>query len=416
LITGYISAISLLGEQLFVEKSFFKEINFGGLSVVMHTEGDLQYLFFFKELSKQSYQSIENEINRVIRIINIHYFNFLNTALPTPDEIDEEIEIIADRFSDTHKKIIDYSRKQHIAYIGSESDVITDILRADYLKYNFQKFNKSHEIIDYLLNYEVDILIIDQTSDSISSLSLASQAKDIIPGIQIVALLSHFNKQNLMRTLNDDYIDFVFSPTDQAEELEKILDLAFEQSLKIKTQLIGFQPHNIQYSLHRSVVTRSMLRSHDSAFRISKIPEFLGVFIMQEDFPYFTKLWSSSENSTIDFDEQLFAGFISSMEMFNDELFASDEHFSGFKFGETSIIIRKQLSFTFVFFLGNVDHTNFPMIEKQLAQSANVIHSTIINSEGFFDYDIRNKYDITDLILHHINELFMRLVSLNFFD
>ena len=98
------------------------------------------------------------------------------------------------------------------------------------------------------------------------------------------------------------------------------------------------------------------------------------------------------------------------------EILPKLKHFSGFKFGETSIIIRKQLSFTFVFFLGNVDHTNFPMIEKQLALSANIMHATIINSEGFFDYDIRHKYDITELILHHANELFLRLVSHNFFD
>ncbi|MHA2501736.1 MAG: hypothetical protein ACXAE3_02515 [Candidatus Kariarchaeaceae archaeon] len=416
LITGYISAISLLGEQLFEEDSFFREINFGGLSVVMHTEGDIQFMFFFKELSKQSYQTIENEINRVIKRMNIHYFDFLRSEKPTPDEIDEEIEIIADYFSKTHKKIVDFSRKLNVVYYGAQSESVNRLLRSDLEKYNFQRFTRSTEVIDYLLNYEVDILILDQLDEFESSLVLANQAKDIKPEIQTMASLRQFNSQNLMRSLNDDFIDYVFDIDDTAEEVEKLIDDAFQQSLKIRTQLLGTQPDNSENSLHRSVVTRSMLRSNDSAYRISKIPEFYGIFIMNDDFPYFRKLWPNSAGRTINFDEQLFAGFVSSMEMFSAELFESEEDFSGFKFGDITILIRQKFSFNFVYFLANVDHTNFAMIEKQLAHSSDIIHEAIMNSEGFYVYDIKNAYDVSEVILYHVTELFMRLVSLNFFD
>ena len=159
---------------------------------------------------------------------------------------------------------------------------------------------------------------------------------------------------------------------------------------------MNYHPQHLQDSLHRSVIARSMLRSFKSSFETSNVPEFYGVFVMQGDLPYYQKIWSHDENLFMNFDEQLFAGFVNSMEMFTSEIFSSQPEFSGFTFGEMNIIIKHHFDFSFIFFLSQIDHTNSLMIEGQLQHFTDSMYQMIINSEGFFNYDMEEEFDITN--------------------
>ena len=198
---------------------------------------------------------------------------------------------------------------------------------------------------------------------------------------------------------------------DPESEIEKYLDIASDRALKIKSKTTSYHPHNSTLSFHQTKITRSMLRDKQSAFRVSSIPELHGIFIIREDFPFYTSLWPISGKEIV-FDQQLFASFVSSLESFSDEIFESHAEFSGLKFGDIHLVIKQVFDFTFVYFVSNLDHTNFLIADKQISLNSQIVFEQIINSE-IYQNQLSSNGTLYKIIEHLITNLHIRLLSLN---
>lgn len=412
LISSYITAISLLGSELFNENSYFEEINLAGTSIVLHVMDGVQFLFFFRYLDKSNYMAVEEHIKRLIQNVATNYSDELKRVMPLSKDANQSIERQLESLKTQHDDFLHTMHKQNIIIYGNQLPKLNTILSRKRNKYNIERFTKIDDLIDYLMNNEADVLIMNQVLDENEwNFSIASQAKDIHPGIQIVALLRRMKQIHLLKILNNDYIDFVLSYKDSEETIEKYLDKAFSEAINIKGKK-KFLPHNIRYSFHQATIARSVLRTDKTAFEQSNIPELYGVFISQGDMPFYSNFWPHSDTN-FNFDETLFAGFLASMEAFTDEIFDTHEQFSGFKFGDVHIVVKNIFEFSFAFFAGNLDHTNFTYVDKAFKRSAELMYDLISNSEVFDHNESLHTVSIVKLIYQVMIEQFMRFVSLN---
>lgn len=418
LIMGYISAISLLGQQLFEEKSPFQEINFGGISVIMQLVDEVQFLFFFKNLTKQNFPVLEQHIKDFKQKILEDHINDFHLTYPLSDEVITSINTKASLLKQLYLADVDYNQKQLLIIYGNQLPKLNSILatmprfveKKDQIV--VKRFTDKDLLLDYLQMHQADILLINQVlKESDWTFTLAGQIKEVIPSIQVIAMVRRYNQSEIIRILNDDNIDYILSYVDSEDHFEKYILEALERSIQIKEKITFHQPHDVKYS-HQSTVTRSLLRSNQDSFEISHVPELFGMFISHEDEPFYSNFWPISERP-INFDQHLFAGFINSIELFTTEIFETEGEFNGLKFGDIQLVMKKLFDYSFVYFVGNVDHTNYVLIDKATKDISQEMYELIYN-EDLFGNRKQSRLELERLLYQSMVELHVRFTSLNF--
>lgn len=406
LITGYISAISMLGEELFQQDSHFEEINLAGTSIILHFYEDIQFLFFFSHLSKHNFQQLEHDMNSIINGITEEYYNLIKSNKPFPLSVVNRIDYVIKALADKQEDYVDTREKQHIILFGNQLPKLNSILKRKTGKYRIYRYMSTKDLLYHLVNEQTDVIVMNQVLyDDKWNYTLAAHAKEIDPSISIIALLKELTESFLLKILNDEQLDFALGYSDSEETIETYFDAAAERARAIKSSMEDFQPHNLQFTSNRVSMAKTRLRKYKDAFEQITIPELVGIFIIKANEPYYRNFWSESE-AAIHFDDKLLAGFINSLDLFTEEIFDSQEDFSGLKFGDVHLLVKKQFEFDFIYFMANLDHTNTDTVDLLLERHSEMLFEQIINTEDFDEASIKINQQMT--------ELYMKFVGLNF--
>ena len=412
LLSVYISAITLLGQQLFERGMLMQEINFGGISIYFHFHEELQFSFLVNNLTKNNQNKVETLISNIINDLISNTFPLISHQNIIADYHDELIaEIIDSKVAEVFKgKLMKKSQLQDLNLIifGDSYLKLENIITENFQDIKVKHLISYDNLTNYLKENEIDLLIINPLiSEGTSNLPLAIYAKGLSPRIQIIGSIDKYGSDRLLKILKTGAVEFVISHEDNQEVIITWIKRAAEKAYRLKINTKIPLPYNLRFSFDQSEFTRSLLRTHSNSYLRMEIPKLYGIFIIRNNLPFYQKLWSEADDE-ISIDMDLFAGFLSSLATFSKEMFETSESITGLKFGDTSIIIQSNFEFMFVFFAGNLNPSNFDVTDKH------------IQTTTFGLYDLISTVEIGDLtgdLLFQIDqllvELFMKFSSLS---
>jgi DNA-binding NarL/FixJ family response regulator len=412
LVSGYLSAVSIMGSELFQEDKNFEEINLAGISIILHALDEIQFLFFYNNLNKYNFKPLEYKLNTTVSNI-YNYIDYIETDRPIPTNIQQEISTLLTEMHEATVKTAKGFAKHEIVIYGNQLPKLNQILANNDDQYKVYRYRDKMEVLDHLVNGAPNVVIINQISgENTWNYDLAPNIKDLKPAVSIIALLKNDDVEILLSALNNEYIDFVLNYDDDENIFLKYLKKAAEQSHSIRLNSSLLSPHNLQYTVNHSSLVKTKLRNFTQMYQKISEPKVYGLFISKNESTFYKKFFPD-EGLNINLNDTLLAGFISSLDLFVDEIFNNKKEFSGFKFGDVHLLIKKQYDYFFVFFIGNLDLSNYDLINYQVENFTWMMFDVIINWEYTNKLD-KSSINFETLIEQLFEEFVHKCVFLSF--
>jgi PleD family two-component response regulator len=410
LFSGYISAIMLLGERLLSNNELLEEINFGGISIFVHNERQLQFLLFFKHLSKSNHRVAETMVKNIVNNIIENSYDLLIDYMPLSNDAYEYIKNIIEvqsTYVDAQSELTSAKSLKHsILLYGKQFPKLNTIMKPFKKVYDITRFNDRVKTMRYLSENDCETVILNPiVSPKLQHFALASQIKDISPRTQIIGLIPELQINDLLNVVNNDSVDFVLTYKDTQVQYYTIIKNAVGRAQKIQRDST---PQRLIYSFDQSTIVKSMLVQQLGDLEKAVPPELYGLFIAKEAQPYYHKFWQLDEDD-FELDPVLFAGFISALVEFSSETFDStNELFTGIKFANASLITRHLYDYTFVFFVRSINQLNLDFTKNHVDVTVGTIHDVLLlhDLEGETNENIALNIDQIGV------ELFLKLTSM----
>jgi hypothetical protein len=305
---------------------------------------------------------------------------------------------------------IEFKRREYIncIFYGNNFPILENVLSSQIPNINIETIQSLEILTTYLQEHIIDILVINPIfKGENSKLPLASHFKDISPKTQIIAVIDTYSLDTLLTIMQFGVIESVFSLQDDEEKISRIVKRIGEKAQRIRKNSKIPLPHNLRFSFEQSEFARSLLQMHSRSYQRMDIPHFYGLFISRDSLPYYQQVWSEGDEQ-INFDSDLFAGFLSSLAFFSNEMFDTSESVTGVKFGETTLVVQNQFEFCFVYFIGKLETTNVNLLQNSILQTTFSLYDIISESTTF------ELSDVSKMKIEHVFiDVFMRISSLN---
>ncbi|MHA2097954.1 MAG: hypothetical protein ACW99A_04650 [Candidatus Kariarchaeaceae archaeon] len=413
LLSGYLSAITMLGNTLF-SKSTIDSIDFGGVSAVFSSHSKLHYAFFLENLSKHNYGQAEQFLEELAREIDYDFSDLLVSGDTLEQEdtrrINSKIKSLIEQISSVRGGKLE-SKLPVVMSFGPEYLNMSVMLSNLGSKFLIRSFIDETEGFEFLYKNNVDVVLISPIiTQKHSNLGLAARILDISPNVQIIGVNYRYSMRQMVQILNSGVISNVIYPRIDQNKFEQLLIDAFESahSIDLESNLGVKQRVLMSYEPH---IQKSLLRKGQMTYNRMKKPELYGIFIARDSLPYYTKFYHE-KNYTETLDELLFAGFISSLDTFSQEMFEASEPYSGIILGSASLITFNYFDYSFAFFTNNIDELNYPFVKKHLSESVHFLFDLISNTE--LDDPLEYDKTIPNKIEQSLVELFLIFSSLSF--
>ncbi len=409
LFAGYLSGVAILGRELFTNKKPLKEINFGGVSVILRFHGDVQFSIFVRNLTRYNFSSTEEIISDLVSKI-----------LDCCREEIEDMDIISE---DAHQKLMLLSKKlesinefvlfeqetadqifdeQVILMIGSDKKFLSKIKNFMERRRNLQVITTKNvdDIISYINQHNCGALLLDSELKDGNPLNLAEYAKEINPAIQVIYRIRDRRASSpLIRALNSGVINYIIPYKAPFKELTKWTLNSLEKSREIKEKSISGE--NIAQALDQATIARMMIRKNLERFEPESKPELRGIFISKAVEPIFQIFWGRDDDEKIEFDEEMMAGLVSSLGDVGEEMFSEQETIGKLELGGADILVQHRDDFTFAFIIKNIDPNTSVVINKEIIKSADSLF--IIVKDGIDRSnanEIQSRFDTTSNIIY----------------
>ncbi len=413
LLSGYLSAITILGKTLFSTSSI-DSIDFGGVSAVFTSQNNLHFAFFLEKLSKSNYSLAEQFLEELAREITFEYSEILVSGevleIEHTRKINNRIERMIAQISNIKGGKVT-SPKPTVISFGTQYLNTSVMLNNLSSRFEIHHFDIETDAFEFLYKNNVDVVIVSPViSQKRSSLGFAARVLEISPNVQIIGINYRFTMTQLVRILNSGVVGYVISARISQDAFSDLIEKAYEgvHSIDLESNLGVKQRVLMSYEPH---IQKSLLRKDQLTYNRMKKPDLYGIFIARDSFPYYSKYFFDG-NLSESFDDLLFAGFISSLDTFSREMFSSTEPYSGIILGNAALITFNYFDFSFAFFTGNIDELNYPFVKKHLSEIVHYLFDLISNAdlEDPFAYDVY----VPNKIEQALVELFMVFSSLSF--
>ncbi|MHA2250727.1 MAG: hypothetical protein ACXAD7_10205 [Candidatus Kariarchaeaceae archaeon] len=413
LLSGYISAMTMLGQQLFQRGKNIREINFGGISVFFHLENELQFSFFVHNLTKSNYDKTEELIGEIVMdIVYLSGLELSSTTSMDSEEIERITKIIYDKLVARNqiKSKAELEKPLMLTY-GVQyliTSVVLNSLHEDFSNYSVEN---EEDALVYLFENDVDVLIVTPIrSDKVSRLSFAAKIKERLPKMQIIGIMDKFKSEHLIEVINSNSVDMVLSNDYWIDEFRSVLKSAADKAKTMKTGTMALRNQKFLFSYDQSLIARTLLKDSRADYEMIKTPEFHALIISRDELPFYSKYWQHG-GVKIELDELMFSGFIASISSFSREMFISTEPYAGITFGDASLIILNYFDISFAFFVVNVDQSNYPLVHKHIETTVFMLYNLIVNTkvDDLDDWDPELPIKIEQMA----TELFLKFASIS---
>ncbi|MHA2504379.1 MAG: hypothetical protein ACXAE3_16110 [Candidatus Kariarchaeaceae archaeon] len=413
LFAGYLSGITMLGQELLKSADPLKEINFGGISVIFRFYDDLQYSIFVRNLSKHNVGKAEEVITDILgELMSAHENILASTDRPTDEEL-VGMEAICNRFDNVNEQVIyEHETKdqgqvfkgQEVLIYGTDNKEHQKIMNYLDSKVEFRitTTSKEEEAKDFFRNTEIAVLVIDSDLNNYavqSPLDFADFVKDEYPFTQVIYQMRDRRASSpIIRSLNSGAINYLISYRSTRKELRDWIEKGIEKSLEIRAQSESSEAGG----LDAAIIAKTMIRSNAQSYLTDSTPVLGGLFISKAETPIFKRFW---EPSVAELDEHMLAGLVASLESVGGEMFYDDSSIGGLELGDSNILVEHRDEFNVVFFIKNLASHNVIMIKQDLENFTDKLWELVSGAEVHQDEEFASRLDtLSNKILSDFSE------------
>ncbi|MCE7736010.1 MAG: hypothetical protein GPJ54_14100 [Candidatus Heimdallarchaeota archaeon] len=424
LLAGYLSSITALGNDLFNNQQALKEINFGGISVIFRFHESIQFSFLVKNLTKHNFEKAEDRISMLVDQIIEKYGDTLNTGFLTDEDEAELVKLSVD-FDLEDEEGIELTEEVESIFSMPESLVLlygNNEFQQQYLIKELEKLNSEdteydtmnlsfnlisttneEEAVEIIRNKNCDVVLIDTNlTRGRSPDDFADFTKEMKPLISVIILESHeYASETLVSAINNDTIEFVMPSDDTPSEIMNYVlkGIIRSRTLADKSTITD----ELENSRDSFTIAKMKLRDNLDSFDQEEQPILHGLIITFEMRQIYDRFWED-----VKFDKEMISGLVESLKNVGGEMFTEKEQIDGLELGGTSIFVREQLDYLFIYFVKNVSPNTSVVIAKEVDTITGLFGEVIAESSGiipieeltpFFDkIAIKAHYSFTEIL------------------
>ncbi|MDH5403776.1 MAG: hypothetical protein OEZ01_07865 [Candidatus Heimdallarchaeota archaeon] len=385
LFAGFLSGISIMGQELFTSKEPLKEINFGGISVIFRFYEEVQFSIFVRNLSNWNYEETEEEISELMTELIINHIKDIKKHYLS-DVVMESITQIVIKLKESNDRIaekIELKNKeiptQTILVIGSDDHDNERIKRHLETKHEYiiEIINTESQANEFL-NYEnCNVIIMDadlgKETDDFNPLHLAEYAKDASPHLQIIYRVRDKRASDpIIASLNSGVINFLLSYKASLKELETWLAKAVEKANSIKSQ--SKTSEGLESNIDRATIAKTMIRRNEESYISESFPVLIGAIITENEGLIFEHFWNED---AIGFDKSLLAGLVFSLDAAGEEMLIGADSLGNIDLGGATIMIEHRGIYNFAFFISNLDHNTSVIVKRELVRKSDEMYEIV---------------------------------------
>ncbi|MCY3411704.1 MAG: hypothetical protein INQ03_08745 [Candidatus Heimdallarchaeota archaeon] len=378
LFSGYLSGISMLGSSLFDSNEPMKEINFGGISVVMRFIEQYQFFIFVRNLTNQNVGDAEALITKVINEILSSIDTELRASQTLKDVALQKMNKILKQFEDANDftlnilpDLIQYN--EHIMLYGTDYENQEGIKSYLERKFNFRVYNATSktECIEELKSKTYEVLLLDAAITEMEPTDFAEYAKDISPQLQIIYRIRDKRASDpIIDALNCTNISFLTSYKSSYKSLSKEVHSAIKKAIEIKQQ----SRMGLQSSHNQAIVAKSMIRGNESKYLAEAVPELHGIFItLDAELLY---AYQPHRDNLMKYDQELLAGIVAALDSIGAEALGTD-NIGKIEMGGAHVLIQSREKYHFGFLIQNLEANTSVVLSKDLTQCTEEFYTII---------------------------------------
>ncbi len=393
LFSGYLSGIIYLGIELFENKEPIKQINFGGVSVVLRFHNNLQIAYFVKNLSSENVEYTEEIINLVTETLLSECLECLSAQyMLTQDDI-SKLNKITSIFEKKNEEVIKII-KEPINYVKNKVIILgKDNLKHDKLIKYFSK-NDEFSIISttdknaaqkMLESENFDVLLLDSSIDN--AIDFAWIAKEITPTLQLIYWIRDRRApRRIVSIINRGLINYIVPYREPYKNLRQWLYDAINKSEKLKSRV------KLNNNIMSVLSAKSILKENVDAFTSEDTPIFNYILITKETELIYSKFISGDK---LEFNDEILGGLIVSLKMIGKEAIKGNEILSNLQMGGRDILMKNIDKYYIGFIIQNLSPTIQVVLEREIDNYSEQIYAILKN----------NGTDITDTLNPIINQI-----------
>lgn len=401
LFAGYLSGVAMLGRELLTSKDPLKEINFGGISVIIRFYDDIQISIFVRNLTSHNFANAEKVILGIIQEMLDNHIRSIAAFDLIPQDSYQSIKKLSLKLADTNKdeelpEEIVHSENLEVLLYGSDEASQERLVKFFKKKseINITSTIIHEEAIKFLNRHNCGVVLLDSEvpSDVEDTLIFAEHAKEIAPYIQVIFRARDRRASSpLIYALNSGFINFLIPYKLSRKQTLDWTQNALEKAVEIEAQ--SKSSEGIEQTLDQAAIARTMIRSNLAQYDADDVPELHGIFIFKEVTPIFQIFWEYQE-SKIEFDGELMAGLVSSLDSVGNEMFTESAGIGGLELGGAKILVRHSEDIKVAFFVKHLDPNTSVVVDKEVSNVAFQIFKIIADENRQFDsYKIKARFD-----------------------
>jgi DNA-binding NarL/FixJ family response regulator len=398
LFSGYISGISILGQELFKDKEPLKEINFGGISVILKFIDSFQFLIFVRNLTVYNAERTEIIIDEVVNTI----LNSFGKDLENPGFggmrkgplITELLEVLVEHneeiVQDSPEKI-EFRTQKVIALLDSDRKRRKMVKHLSSKRYNLniEGSTSSKEVKELLEGGTYQVLIIDsKLKGEDTPLNFADLAKNICPYLHIIYLVrDRRTSSTLIDALNRGVINFLLPYRISYKRLIKWIYKGIERAEAVCNQS---GTAGIDSKLHQATIAKMMIRDSIDSFISESAPNLVSFFITKNvELVFF---YTNEEESEVD--QEMLGGIIATIDSVGSETFDSEDELGKVNIGGFDIFVQHREEYNFGYLIDNLDPNTSVLISKDISKFSDDFYKIIENEPDLSSKvkeDLKNK-------------------------
>lgn len=372
LFSGYISGISILGQELFKDKEPLKEINFGGISVVLKFIDSFQFLIFVRNLTVYNAQRTEIIINEVVNtILNSFGKDLTNPGFggmrkgPLITELLEVLVSHNEQIIQDTPETVEFKSRKVIALLESDRKRRKMIKHLSSKRYNLDIMGSTSasEVKELIEEGSYHVLIIDsKLKGEETPLNFADLAKDICPYLHIIYLVrDRRTSSTLINALNRGVISFLLPYRISYKRLIKWIHKGIERAEAVRSQSGSA---GIDSKLHQSTIAKMMIRDSLDSFISESAPNLVSLFITKNVELVFD--YTDEEESEVD--QEMLGGVIATIDSVGSETFDAEDELGKVNLGGFDIFVKHREDYNFGYLIDNLDPNTSILISKDTSK------------------------------------------------
>ncbi|MHA2502794.1 MAG: hypothetical protein ACXAE3_07995 [Candidatus Kariarchaeaceae archaeon] len=410
LFSSYFSAISILTEKFIQKPGTIESFEFKDQVVFLRNVDDVQYIFIFKNVEESNRSDIESLVMELSQRIFLAHGEMIKESELFEGKL--EIKRLIEQQLPNHQRnnLLEADRKIQIINVHEPNPNLAEFYDESTRAYEIHYVDTEEQLFDMINDATYEIVIFnDFASDFKWNKYLLNIIKDESPHTQSIAIVDNLESADISTVLNVNDLDYILESTVETETYFTAAKKAIERSKSIQEGSVLNDLGRIYRLNNRPDLLKAMLRQHIDHDDSITIPRFFTLAIMISNEKFYT-YYDTEKDLIIGSDEELLFGFIASLLSFTDELNNSPLVFSGIKYGKSNIIVKKIYEYFFIFFIGDLDQTNYDIVSDTMAEVSHEIHEVMrydinphVLSEGLGE--------VLDEICSSINTRFLKALE-----